>query len=67
MAKLEIDMVWGEFDELADYGLSWTMIAEVGPAGGNPLVDLVGERSDIERYVRERREEAELYVGMIRD
>lgn len=56
MAKIQLDVA-ADLPSIAVYaaqfGLTHTVIAEAGPAGGNPLVEFQGTRESIEALVRD--------------
>lgn len=56
MAKIQLDVA-ADLPSIPAYagqfGLAHTVIAEVGPAGGNPLVEFEGTRDQIEALVRD--------------
>lgn len=68
MARIELD--FGDVPaEGSIPGVKINVITMNGPAGGNPLVELTGERSAIEKYIADEYagdgEPAEFYNAMI--
>ena len=53
MAKLQLDADSSTtIDQLADIlgeNVTLRIVAKVGPAGGNPLIELTGDRAELER------------------
>jgi len=55
MAKIELDVAYGsDIGAYASkFGCTYRVIAEVGPAGGNPLVEFQGTRAQLEALVED--------------
>lgn len=56
MAKVELDiaadMELGEFlDMCEEYNMTFTVIENCGPGGGNPVIEFSGADADINRFL----------------
>ena len=72
--SLELDYSYeysfGELDDdLKPYNLKAQIVELCGPAGGNPLIEINGDRNDIERYLVDvyccNRDDAEHYMQYV--
>jgi hypothetical protein len=60
MFRTEVDWPMENRESIIDnletmgrYKVAFRMLIKIGPAGGNPLVELSGERSDVRKYLTE--------------
>ena len=40
-------------NDLTKHDVLYTVVEEFGPAGGNPLIDLIGSRTNVENLLRD--------------
>ena len=51
-------------NEMKNAKLTYEIIKEIGPAGGNPLIRIIGHKNDIEKYMIEEME-MDFYINEI--